>query len=214
MNIYQRLNEVRKVVRKIKKTADVSAGGGSYKAVTYDYMVSRLHSHMVKHGIMVVPSVRSMKTEQNTGMSTKNGVPYIRVEVELDVRFVNCDDPNDLFEVSVFSHGIDNNDKAPQKAITAGVKQALLKVLLLETGEKDEDRPTDAEGSRIKPEERTKLYELCDSLSIDRAYLDRLAVALGFADSSELPKAKMDYYAEMMRKKAGELTSIAASKDG
>jgi hypothetical protein len=213
VNIYQRLNAVRKIVRRIKKTADVTAGGGSYKAVTYDYLISRIRQHMVAQGIMVLPSVISMTTTQDTGMATAKGVPYIRVEVLLAVRFVNCDDPADYVEVLVSSHGIDNNDKAPQKAITAGVKQELLKVLLLETGEKDEDRPQDLEGRALQPEQRTSLYELCDSLSLDRKYLDRLAVALGFEDSATLPANRLDYYQKMLRQKAEELKGAGTPAD-
>lgn len=207
MNIYQRINEVRKVVKTIKKTADVSAGNSSYRAVTYDYLVSRLHPHMVRHGIMMVFSVCRLETTQDTGMSTKNGTPYIRVEATIDVAFVNCDDPGDRFVVTVVSHGIDNGDKAPQKAITAGVKQALLKVLLLQTGEKDEDRPSDVTGQAISAEQRTQLFELCDTLGMDRAYVDRLAVAMGFHDSTELPASKMDWYRERLRAKAAELAA-------
>ena len=52
MNIYQRINEVRKEVEYVQKDASVSAGGGGYKAVTHDMVTAVLRKSLVKHGIV------------------------------------------------------------------------------------------------------------------------------------------------------------------
>ena len=46
LNLYQRINEIRKKVDYIQKDKAVSTGGGSYKAVTHDAVTAILRQHM------------------------------------------------------------------------------------------------------------------------------------------------------------------------
>ena len=55
MNLFQRINEVRKAIDYIRKDKSVSTGGGSYKAVTHDMVTAMVRDHMVKHGIVSYP---------------------------------------------------------------------------------------------------------------------------------------------------------------
>lgn len=139
-NILQRLSDVMAQVEYIKKEKSVSTGGdGSYKAVTHDQVAGMVRGEFVKHGIVIVPSLVS-HTLAETGQVSKSGVNAVRVEAVYRVDFVNVDDRNDLVSVSVLSHGIDSGDKAPGKVLSYAVKYAILKVLLIETGENDESR--------------------------------------------------------------------------
>lgn len=97
MNIYQRLNEVRKSVAYLKKDKDVNK---RYMAVTHDFVTASLREHLIKHGIMIIPSVVSSAVAA-TGITTSKGIPFIRYEARYDVRFVNCDDPADFVTMAV-----------------------------------------------------------------------------------------------------------------
>ena len=57
MNLFQRINEVRKSIDYIKKDKTVSAGaGGNYMAVTHDMVTAMVRPHMIAQGIVCYPS--------------------------------------------------------------------------------------------------------------------------------------------------------------
>jgi hypothetical protein len=58
-----------------------------------------------------------------------------RTEAVFSVRFENIDNRADYIDVETFGYGVDPQDKGPGKAMSYGVKYALLKVLGLETGD-------------------------------------------------------------------------------
>lgn len=138
LNIYQRINAVMKEVTYVQKDREVSGGGQNYKAVTHDQVVSVARAALVKHGIVVYP-------EQSAGEMLVMRDPSKDVKMHLytgsyAVHFVNIDKPEDRMTVLVQAHANDNGDKSPGKAITYATKAAILKALLLETGENDEGR--------------------------------------------------------------------------
>ena len=141
LNLYQRINEVRKSIDYIQKDKNVSAGaGGSYKAVTHDAVTGMVRDHMVKHGIVCVPFlVNSLMNpkEVNANMETAKQARY---EATYDFTFVNIDDPNDKLTIRVESHAMDNADKACGKALSYAKKYAILKLFEIETGEDEESR--------------------------------------------------------------------------
>jgi hypothetical protein len=138
MNIYQKLNAVQKAVAYIKKDAEVK-GGGSYKAVSHDMVTAAVRPHFVEQGIIVVPRLTVGATVE-TGRKTSSGTPIIRFEGHYLVSFVNMDDSADVCEMPVIAHAEDQGDKAPGKALSYATKGAILKVLLLESGDADESR--------------------------------------------------------------------------
>jgi hypothetical protein len=137
MNIYQRLNEVRKAVQYVQK--DKRVGEGGYLAVTHDAVTAITREHFVKHGILIVPSILASKVEL-TGTSTARGIPFIRFEARYHFDVVNADDPIDRFGVEIEAHAIDQGDKAPGKALSYAKKYAVLKLLEIESGEEEEER--------------------------------------------------------------------------
>lgn len=138
-NIYQRLNEVRKVVDYAKKDKHVDGVGGGYKVVTHDQITALARGALIEQGIIIVPVEQASQTVLSGAVTQKN-VPYIRFEPRYAIRFVNMDDPADVAEVVLTVHAVDIGDKAPGKALSYAVKAALLKVLNIETGEDDESR--------------------------------------------------------------------------
>jgi len=144
MNIYQKLNNIRKAVPYIKK--DIKIHGG--KAVTHDQVTAHIHDACVENGVFIVPTQISGSLS-STGMQTSKGTEITLYQAEYRIAFVNMDDPEDKLEITVHSHANDTGDKAPGKALSYAVKYAALKVLMLETGENEESR---VEGERAKKE--------------------------------------------------------------
>ena len=147
MNIFQRLNEVRKAVDYLQKDKEV---GGKYMAVTHDAVTALIRPRLVEHGVLTVPNL--MKSQViNTVMTTKGGIPIIRYEATYRIAFVNCDAPEEQVTVEMESHALDEGDKAPGKALSYAVKYAELKLFNIETGEDDERRYDDAKVEKKKP---------------------------------------------------------------
>ena len=135
MNIYQRINEVRKKVEYIQKDATVQG----YRAVTHDAVTAMVRDALIEQGIVIIP-------DQLTGNcveagTTSNNKPIIRFEASYQIWFINADKPDDdKFSLKMIAHANDSGDKAPGKACSYAVKYALLKVFNIETGENEESR--------------------------------------------------------------------------
>lgn len=144
MNIYQKLNNVRKAVPYIKKDKKIHG----YQAVTHDQVTAHIHDACVENGVFIIPT-QINGSLSSSGMQTSKGITITLYQAEYIVAFVNMDDPNDKVEISVHAHANDTGDKAPGKALSYAVKYAALKVLMLETGDDEESR---VEGERAKKE--------------------------------------------------------------
>ncbi len=135
MNIYQRINEVRKAVDKIVKDKKVE----SYMAVTHDNVTGLTREHFVAQGIVIVPRLLSERTV-NTGTFTSRETPFIRYEATYAFDVVNADDPKDLFTSVVGAHALDHGDKAPGKVLSYAKKAMVMKLLELESISEEEGR--------------------------------------------------------------------------
>lgn len=141
LNLYQRINEVRKAIDYIKKDKSVSTGSsGSYKAVTHDQVTALVRDHMVKHGIVSFPVL--VESLMNPPLMNVDGTQakQMRYEATYDFHFVNTDKPEDRLVIRIQAHAMDSADKAPGKALSYAKKYAVLKLFEIETGEDDESR--------------------------------------------------------------------------
>jgi len=137
MNIYQRLNEVRKKVAYLQK--DKKVEGKGYMAITHDAVTAAVREPFIEHGIFVVPTlIKSAMID--SGTVTGKGNPFMRYEATYRISFVNCEDAADRVDVDIEAHALDEGDKAPGKAISYATKYAFLKLLSIETGLDDEAR--------------------------------------------------------------------------
>ena len=133
MNVYQRLHEAMQKVTYVRKE---KKSGMNYSITSHDDVTAKVRPALVEVGVLYHPC--NLVFAQNGN----------RTEVQLDVKFVNIDDPDtDFFVVPSLGYGIDNQDKGPGKAISYAVKYALLKALGLETG----DDPDMDQTSEHKP---------------------------------------------------------------
>jgi hypothetical protein len=138
MNIFKRINEVRKKCAFIKKNKEVT-GAGNYMAVTHDKVTAELREHLIEQGIVIVPRLVSSRIAE-TGTATKNNIPILRYEAKYEIDLVNCDDPSDKLMVPIESHALDSGDKAPGKAASYATKYVMLKLFSIETGDNEEER--------------------------------------------------------------------------
>jgi hypothetical protein len=154
MNIYQRINEVRKLVDYIQKDKKVEG----YMALTHDNVTSETRKHFVDQGIVIVPHLlRSVC--KDTGTTTSKGTPFVRMEATYSFDFVNMDDPADRFTTEIEAHALDHGDKAPGKVLSYAKKYAVLKVLEIESGEAEEGRE---EQHKPKEEKRKESHSPSD----------------------------------------------------
>lgn len=104
---------------------------GQYRFVSHDQVTAAIHPLLVKHGVVIIPTVENIQQEGN------------RTVVTLVLRFMNVSaDYRDYFESKYIGYGVDSGDKGPGKAISYAYKYAILKTFCLETGE---DPDNDAE---------------------------------------------------------------------
>lgn len=147
-NIYQKINNINKVITTVLKDSEVSMGGNrSYAAVSHDAVTNLLHLPLAKEGIVVIPSitntvVSSTEHKEQTQYGEKIRTTY-RADVSVSITFVNCDDPSDSFACSAFAYALDTGDKAVGKAYSMAVKNAYLKVFMLESVDEEEARHTE-----------------------------------------------------------------------
>lgn len=175
MNIYQRVNAVRKAIGYVQKDKSVSTGGGSYKAVTHDAVTGMVRQALIEHGVVIVPSVIACTFNQKESDSKQR-----LYEATYMVRFVNVDQPEDFICMEMNAHALDNGDKAPGKALSYATKYAILKLFNIETGEDDESRYQRDEFDIVP---YLKQIEACDSLpALQATYTDAYKIVTEAGD--------------------------------
>jgi ERF superfamily len=156
LNLYQRINEIRKKVDYIQKDKSVSTGtSGSYKAVTHDQVTAILRSHMTEFGVICVPSLVTSKANDRVGDSKQ-----FRYDATYSFDFINMDKPEEKSTIIMEAHAMDNADKAPGKALSYAKKYAVLKLFEIETGEDEESRYAPEEPTTPYPEYETDVIRI------------------------------------------------------
>lgn len=174
LNIYQRINEVRKKAHYLQKDKEVQG----YKAVTHDAVTALTRNHLIDYGVVVVPRLTSSSVT-DIGQ-TKSGMPIIRYAGMYEIDFINVDDPDDRITVTAEAHANDHGDKAPGKATSYATKYAMLKLFSIETGENEEGR-VEAYGVVAEPlseDQSEEINELLQKTEADESrflrYLERV----------------------------------------
>ena len=193
MNIYQRVNEVRKAVDYLIKDKKVD----TYMAVTHDAVTAAIRGHFIEHGVMVVPAAVVQSNVVLTGTMTARGTPFIRLEIRYRFEVVNVDDPQDKFSIEIEAHALDHGDKAPGKALSYAKKYAMLKLLEIETGEEEEGREEQHKPKVAKSVAR----DVWDSLPKEsqRMLLDHSTALIDLFNEGEDGRA-FEYYEELKPK--------------
>ena len=140
MNIFQRVAAITAELGTVAKNLNVSAGKGSYKAVSERDIIDAVKPLEAKYRVYSYPSSRvileseTLETEKTyNGNTSKSTTFFTRVQTEYT--FVNIDNPEDRFTTTVFSEGIDPGDKGSGKAMTYADKYAVMKAYKISTGD-------------------------------------------------------------------------------
>lgn len=144
----------------------------NYAYRSYEGAVGILRRAMATHGLVCLPNVIELQTEER---KTQAGKPASRVLVCVRYDFMGPD-PTDVVSATTWGEGIDQSDKAVNKALTAAHKYALMQTFMLATDADDTDASSPEFGQVVDP----------------TGQQDAIAQALGFRHDSERQTAYQD----------------------
>lgn len=150
MNVYQKIIEVKKVVKNFLKDAETS-GKGSYTYTSGSQILSAIKEKMEEIGLLFLPVETAHRgwTTFNYKNSYGDDKTDFIVEGELFYEWINADEPTDRQRVSFEYYGQQNDiSKAFGSALTYSERYLLLKSLGAPTDEDDPDKHTDDKKQR------------------------------------------------------------------
>lgn len=150
MNVYQKIIEVKKVVKNFLKDAETS-GKGSYTYTSGSQILSAIKEKMEEIGLLFLPveTVHRGWSTFNYKNSYGDDKTDFIVEGELFYEWINADEPTDRQRVSFEYYGQQNDiSKAFGSALTYSERYLLLKSLGAPTDEDDPDKHTDDKKQR------------------------------------------------------------------
>jgi len=187
LNIYQRILAVMGDVDYIQKSAKTV--NNQYRFVSHDQVAAVIHPQLVSHGIVVVPSTKSIAQEEFEVIQKGERVIQHRTQICLTTRFVNADNPQDFVETETWGYAIDSSDKGPGKAVSYAYKYALLKMFCLETGEDPDQvaQPAETKVAPISAEQKREIERLIgqDDLLVEKVLREAKAPSLAEISSSK-----------------------------
>lgn len=127
LNIYQKMDLVRVLIKNVSKNINLQYGNGGYKAVAEADVVRAVNE--AEHQARLVSYQDSIEIINNE----HNKLFWIRVKC--NVKVVNIDNPSEFVIFTGLGDGLDSGDKACGKAITYATKYALLRGYKIPTGE-------------------------------------------------------------------------------
>lgn len=154
--IYKKINNIMKKVEFVTKDGQLGYGQNTFTIVTHDKVLSVVRQHFVDEGVIVVP--KQVDKGVSIEGTTKNGGKKIRMEALYDVSFIDVDDGSEIV-IRSEAHAEDNSDKGANKCLTYAVKNAILKILMLQTG----DDVNQEVANKVNDRQRVMLQNLVDS---------------------------------------------------
>lgn len=145
MNLYEKINEVKKVVKTLSKDAETN-GDRAYSYVSGSQILSMIKSKMEEIGLLFLPvktESRGWTTFDYTLASGKSKTDFI-VEGYVSYEWINVDEPSERQRVDFDYYGQQNDiSKAFGSALTYSERYLLLKSLGAPTDEDDPDKKTE-----------------------------------------------------------------------
>ena len=155
-NLYNRIIQVYKSVGSIEKDAEVSTGGSnSYAAVSHDAVTKALHGPIAEAGIVCNPTQLECVVSEFTKTVESYGKTITktmyRADVKAEIEFINADNPSERMVSRASAYAFDSSDKAVAKAYSMACKMIYLKVFMLESADREEERIEDGYQYSQKP---------------------------------------------------------------
>jgi len=189
--IYKKINSIMRKVEFVTKDGQLGFGNNTFRIVTHDKVLSVVRQHFVDEGVIVVPH------QVDKGISvegtTKNGGKKIRMEALYDVSFIDVEDGSEII-IRAEAHAEDNSDKGANKCLTYAVKNAILKVLMLQTG----DDANQEVANKVNDRQRVMLQNLVDTTDTDMGEFLAYYNAQTYAD---FPQSYFQGAVDMLQKK-------------
>jgi hypothetical protein len=129
--IYSAIVDAMGQINAIAKGRNNSMQNFKYRGI--DDVMNELHPILAKCGIFIVPTV--LEEQRAEGKTSKGGVIYF---TRLKIKFTFYAKDGSYFESVVIGEAMDSGDKASNKALSIGLKYALLQVFCIPT-EDDKD---------------------------------------------------------------------------
>lgn len=172
-NIYQRMMAITAELQTVAKNLTVQqTKTSSYKAVSERDVLDAVKPIEYKYGVYSYPvSRRILESNMLESESTYNGQTSKKTtfmtRIETVYRFVNTEKPEEYIETTVFSEGIDTQDKGSGKAMTYGDKYALMKAYKISTGDDPDQTASEERTYTRKPTARERLISKLKEKGID-----------------------------------------------
>lgn len=153
MNVFQKINEVKKCVQSFIKDSSTS-GKGAYKYTSGSQVLGAIKETMENIGLLFLPiktEHRNWTTFEYTNSYGDQKTDFI-VDGKIYYKWVNIEDPDDFCNVEFDLYGQQNDiSKAFGSALTYTERYALLKSLGVPTDDEDPDRRTE-DKARVRRE--------------------------------------------------------------
>ena len=120
MNVYQKMAVAQNLFQYVQKE---TRGGLGFAVVLHDAVAAKARAALLEARLYALPTVEEHGQE--------NDRTWARVRME----YINIDNPDDRFSVTMFGYGIDRRDKGPGMAVSYATKYCYLKAFGVETGE-------------------------------------------------------------------------------
>lgn len=146
-SVHQAMAAVMHSIGAVKKSGHNEHFNYNFRGI--DDVLNAVHPALVEHGVHYVPQVESAEH----GQAGKQRVATLRV------RYVFYGPAGDSVEAVTCAEGMDSGDKAPNKAMSAALKYALIQVFAIPTvGDDPDSESPDTGGEPVR--EQVDLTEL------------------------------------------------------
>ena len=132
--IYSAIIDAMGQISAVSKSRTNGTQGFAYRGI--DDVMNELHGILAKSRIFIVPTV--LAEERTTGTTSRGGTMFY---TRLKIKFTFYADDGSNVESVVIGEAMDTGDKASNKALSIGLKYALLQVFCIPT---EDDKDPDA----------------------------------------------------------------------
>jgi hypothetical protein len=139
--IYRAVIDAMGQISAVSKSRTNGTQGFAYRGI--DDVMNELHGILAKSRIFIVPTV--LAEERTTGTTSRGGTMFY---TRLKIKFTFYADDGSNVESVVIGEAMDTGDKASNKALSIGLKYALLQVFCIPT---EDDKDPDAVSQDFNP---------------------------------------------------------------
>lgn len=149
-NIYQRLVAAWSELQYIQNDRKAPSEAGGYAFVSHDIVTRHVRGALMKHGIALTVDIPPEHI-QWFDFTDNRGARVNGVYLTATVTLTNIDKPTEQIVGQFPGSGFDKQDKAVGKAVSYAVKYALLKLMMLETGDDPENDAIERNAAESAP---------------------------------------------------------------